>query len=160
MARCPIVRPAAKGLGVFDITRVHPWLTGPVELCRVPMERKVSYILVGVAVGSWSPHRYRSLADRTLRMRLVPAQRLTQRDVSYEFMNRQMVWHAFTVRHFCSGNRCKGADGLVGIPPFPPTVDQHANTIKTVHSAVVAGHTLLHSPCTCTLPSRSQTLVR
>jgi len=29
-------------------------------------------------------------------MRLVSIQRLTTRDVSYEFMNRQMVWHAFT----------------------------------------------------------------
>ncbi|EIN10323.1 hypothetical protein PUNSTDRAFT_99756, partial [Punctularia strigosozonata HHB-11173 SS5] len=40
--------------------------------------------------------RYRTLADRLLRLRLVPAQRLVRRDVSYEFMNRQMVWHAFT----------------------------------------------------------------
>lgn len=30
-------------------------------------------------------------------MQLVPARRLTSRQVSYEFMNRQMVWHAFTV---------------------------------------------------------------
>lgn len=41
--------------------------------------------------------RYRTLADRLLTMRLVPTQRITSRDVSYEFMNRQMVWHAFTV---------------------------------------------------------------
>ncbi|EKM59328.1 uncharacterized protein PHACADRAFT_136918 [Phanerochaete carnosa HHB-10118-sp] len=40
--------------------------------------------------------RYRMLADRLLRMRLVSTQRITSRDVSYEFMNRQMVWHAFT----------------------------------------------------------------
>lgn len=30
-------------------------------------------------------------------MTLVPSRRLVKRDVSYEFMNRQMVWHAFTV---------------------------------------------------------------
>jgi hypothetical protein len=30
-------------------------------------------------------------------MRLVPLRKLVKRDVSYEFMNRQMVWHAFTV---------------------------------------------------------------
>lgn len=30
-------------------------------------------------------------------MRLVPARGLVKRNVSYEFMNRQMVWHAFTV---------------------------------------------------------------
>ncbi|KAH8106156.1 peroxisomal biogenesis factor 2 [Cristinia sonorae] len=40
--------------------------------------------------------RYRTLADRLLEMQLVPAKRLSQREVSYEFMNRQMVWHAFT----------------------------------------------------------------
>jgi hypothetical protein len=42
-------------------------------------------------------HRYRTIADRILNMRLVPLHRLVKRDVSYEFMNRQMVWHAFTV---------------------------------------------------------------
>ncbi|KAG6854856.1 hypothetical protein C0991_012046 [Blastosporella zonata] len=40
--------------------------------------------------------RYRTIADRVLNMKLVPSRRLIQRDVSYEFMNRQMVWHAFT----------------------------------------------------------------
>ncbi|CAL1700537.1 unnamed protein product [Somion occarium] len=40
--------------------------------------------------------RYRTLSDRILGLRLVPLQRLTKREVSYEFMNRQMVWHAFT----------------------------------------------------------------
>jgi len=43
-------------------------------------------------------YRYRTLADRLLQMRLVPARKLVKRNVSYEFMNRQMVWHAFTVR--------------------------------------------------------------
>ncbi|KAJ6539487.1 Pex12 amino terminal region-domain-containing protein [Mycena capillaripes] len=40
--------------------------------------------------------RFRTVADRLLNMSLVPSQRLVKRDVSYEFMNRQMVWHAFT----------------------------------------------------------------
>ncbi|KAI0251291.1 Pex12 amino terminal region-domain-containing protein [Lactifluus subvellereus] len=40
--------------------------------------------------------RYRTTADRLLGMRLVPSRRLVRRNVSYEFMNRQMVWHAFT----------------------------------------------------------------
>ncbi|KAF7352663.1 hypothetical protein MVEN_01232100 [Mycena venus] len=40
--------------------------------------------------------RFRTIADRLLNMRLVPSRRLVKRDVSYEFMNRQMVWHAFT----------------------------------------------------------------
>jgi peroxin-2 len=43
-----------------------------------------------------SKPRYRTLADRLLQMRLVPSRRQVKRDVSYEFMNRQMVWHAFT----------------------------------------------------------------
>ncbi|KAJ8590868.1 hypothetical protein M405DRAFT_895709 [Rhizopogon salebrosus TDB-379] len=40
--------------------------------------------------------RYRTIVDRVLSMRLDPAQVLIKREVSYEFMNRQMVWHAFT----------------------------------------------------------------
>ncbi|KAG6911226.1 hypothetical protein DXG01_003093 [Tephrocybe rancida] len=40
--------------------------------------------------------QYRTIADRLLNMRLVPSRRQVKRDVSYEFMNRQMVWHAFT----------------------------------------------------------------
>ncbi|KAK7061936.1 Pex12 amino terminal region-domain-containing protein [Favolaschia claudopus] len=39
---------------------------------------------------------FRTISDRLLNMRLVPSRRLVKRDVSYEFMNRQMVWHAFT----------------------------------------------------------------
>ncbi|RDB22809.1 Peroxisome biogenesis factor 2 [Hypsizygus marmoreus] len=39
---------------------------------------------------------FRTIADRLLQMSLVPSRRLVKRDVSYEFMNRQMVWHAFT----------------------------------------------------------------
>lgn len=44
--------------------------------------------------------RYRTLSDRVLQMRLVPSRRAAKVDVSYEFMNRQMVWHAFTVMMF------------------------------------------------------------
>ncbi|KAF8138453.1 Pex12 amino terminal region-domain-containing protein [Boletus edulis] len=40
--------------------------------------------------------RYRSLSDRFLGMSLVPTSSQAKREVSYEFMNRQMVWHAFT----------------------------------------------------------------
>ncbi|KIL00589.1 hypothetical protein PAXRUDRAFT_129446 [Paxillus rubicundulus Ve08.2h10] len=40
--------------------------------------------------------RYRSLTDRLLKMTLVPTTSQVKREVSYEFMNRQMVWHAFT----------------------------------------------------------------
>jgi len=40
--------------------------------------------------------QYRTTVDRLLGMKLVPSRRLVRRSVSYDFMNRQMVWHAFT----------------------------------------------------------------
>jgi len=40
--------------------------------------------------------QYRTTVDRLLGMKLVPSRRLVRRNVSYDFMNRQMVWHAFT----------------------------------------------------------------
>ncbi|KAK4963870.1 peroxisome assembly protein (Peroxin-2), partial [Elasticomyces elasticus] len=40
--------------------------------------------------------RYRSLIDRLLRLRLAPTNSYTSREVSFEYLNRQLVWHAFT----------------------------------------------------------------
>ena len=40
--------------------------------------------------------KYRTVADRLLGMRLTYAQRTMNRNVSFEFLNRQLVWHAFT----------------------------------------------------------------
>ncbi|KAF8759869.1 Pex2 / Pex12 amino terminal region [Rhizoctonia solani] len=40
--------------------------------------------------------RYRTLADRLFGLRLEPIKRQLSRSVNYDFMNRQMVWHAFT----------------------------------------------------------------
>ncbi|KAF1816184.1 hypothetical protein P152DRAFT_470227 [Eremomyces bilateralis CBS 781.70] len=40
--------------------------------------------------------RHRTLLDRVLRLRLAPASTTTTRDVSFEYLNRQLVWHAFT----------------------------------------------------------------
>ncbi|KAI6134973.1 Pex12 amino terminal region-domain-containing protein [Pisolithus croceorrhizus] len=51
--------------------------------------------LLNTIVFLWNG-RYRSLADRFLRLSLVSARGKVTREVSYEFMNRQMVWHAFT----------------------------------------------------------------
>ncbi|KAF8165215.1 Pex12 amino terminal region-domain-containing protein [Crassisporium funariophilum] len=51
--------------------------------------------LVNFIAFLWSG-RYRTLSDRILKLSLIPSRRLVKRDVSYEFMNRQMVWHAFT----------------------------------------------------------------
>ncbi|KAI8070828.1 Pex12 amino terminal region-domain-containing protein [Gongronella butleri] len=40
--------------------------------------------------------KFRTLIDRLLGMRLVYAKKSLNRQVSFEFLNRQMVWHAFT----------------------------------------------------------------
>ncbi|KAF4632688.1 hypothetical protein G7Y89_g5441 [Cudoniella acicularis] len=40
--------------------------------------------------------RYRTLLDRILRLRLAPPISQVSREVSFEYLNRQLVWHAFT----------------------------------------------------------------
>lgn len=40
--------------------------------------------------------RYRTLFDRILRLRLAPPSSQVSREVSFEYLNRQLVWHAFT----------------------------------------------------------------
>ncbi|KAL8705383.1 MAG: hypothetical protein Q9201_001502 [Fulgogasparrea decipioides] len=40
--------------------------------------------------------RYRTLLDRTLRLRLISPSNHLSRQVSFEYLNRQLVWHAFT----------------------------------------------------------------
>lgn len=40
--------------------------------------------------------RYRTLLDRILRLRLAPPTSQVSREVSFEYLNRQLVWHAFT----------------------------------------------------------------
>ncbi|OCK76991.1 hypothetical protein K432DRAFT_305161 [Lepidopterella palustris CBS 459.81] len=40
--------------------------------------------------------RYRTILDRLLRLRLTPTSHATSREVSFEYLNRQLVWHAFT----------------------------------------------------------------
>lgn len=40
--------------------------------------------------------RYRTLTDRILRLRLAPPTSQVSREVSFEYLNRQLVWHAFT----------------------------------------------------------------
>ncbi|KAL9596998.1 MAG: hypothetical protein Q9219_005424 [cf. Caloplaca sp. 3 TL-2023] len=40
--------------------------------------------------------RYRTLLDRILRLRLSPPSGHLRRQVSFEYLNRQLVWHAFT----------------------------------------------------------------
>jgi peroxin-2 len=40
--------------------------------------------------------RYRTLTDRILQLRLVSPSNQISREVSFEYLNRQLVWHAFT----------------------------------------------------------------
>lgn len=40
--------------------------------------------------------RYRTVLDRLLRLRLAPPTSQVSREVSFEYLNRQLVWHAFT----------------------------------------------------------------
>ncbi|KAF2644400.1 hypothetical protein P280DRAFT_391228 [Massarina eburnea CBS 473.64] len=40
--------------------------------------------------------QFRTLTDRLLRLRLTPASHAMSREVSFEYLNRQLVWHAFT----------------------------------------------------------------
>ena len=40
--------------------------------------------------------RYRTILDRVLRMRLAAPSSQISREVSFEYLNRQLVWHAFT----------------------------------------------------------------
>ena len=40
--------------------------------------------------------RYRTLTDRLLRLRLTLPKSQVSREVSFEYLNRQLVWHAFT----------------------------------------------------------------
>ncbi|KAI9786019.1 MAG: peroxisome assembly protein (Peroxin-2) [Peltula sp. TS41687] len=40
--------------------------------------------------------RYRTLLDRILRLRLTPRTDQLHRELSFEYLNRQLVWHAFT----------------------------------------------------------------
>ena len=65
--------------------------------------------LLNFAAFLWNG-KYRTIADRMLGMRLTYANRALNRNVSFEFLNRQLVWNAFTVRHTTH----------TGIPPVPP----------------------------------------
>lgn len=40
--------------------------------------------------------RYRTMLDRVLRLRLAPPTSQVSREISFEYLNRQLVWHAFT----------------------------------------------------------------
>lgn len=101
MAGCPVFRSTAKSMGALVATRIGPFDPRSLWVYIISLQWKVSINLLFVAncmEANINIPRYRTIADRLLGLRLVPARLLTTRSVSYEFMNRQMVWHAFTVR--------------------------------------------------------------
>lgn len=57
-----------------------------------------AFSLLNFLIFLWNG-RYRTLIDRMLAMRLVYSKKSMNRQVSFEFLNRQMVWHAFTVSY-------------------------------------------------------------
>lgn len=59
-------------------------------------QRVYSALTLANFLAFLSDGRYRTLTDRMLGMRLTYAQRTMNRNVSFEFLNRQLVWHAFT----------------------------------------------------------------
>lgn len=58
-----------------------------------------AFSLLNFLIFLWNG-RYRTLIDRILAMRLVYSKKSMNRQVSFEFLNRQMVWHAFTVSYW------------------------------------------------------------
>ncbi|KAI7850591.1 Pex12 amino terminal region-domain-containing protein [Circinella umbellata] len=54
-----------------------------------------AFSLLNFLIFLWNG-KYRTLIDRILAMRLVYGKKSLNRQVSFEFLNRQMVWHAFT----------------------------------------------------------------
>ncbi|KAI8059373.1 Pex12 amino terminal region-domain-containing protein [Gilbertella persicaria] len=96
--------------GQYMWTRIHRYITakGWGELDQEDRRNKVYRVLqagekywkacslVNFLVFLWNG-KYRTLVDRILSMRLVYSKKSMNRQVSFEFLNRQMVWHAFTV---------------------------------------------------------------
>ncbi|KIY74131.1 hypothetical protein CYLTODRAFT_416390 [Cylindrobasidium torrendii FP15055 ss-10] len=81
----------------------HAWPDAPASDIRrrtwdflVACESSYTALSLANFVAFLSNGRFRTLADRILQLQLAPSRPQVQRDVSYEFMNRQMVWHAFT----------------------------------------------------------------
>src|SRR6266576_3306257 len=104
MARCHKLRSSQKGLGADDQIGDHTRCNLPRELYCFPLGWTVC-LMPPCETANRIPNpslffgfgRYRTTVDRLLGMKLVPSRRLVRRSVSYDFMNRQMVWHAFTV---------------------------------------------------------------
>ncbi|GME65309.1 acyl-CoA oxidase [Neofusicoccum parvum] len=95
--------------GRYAWTKWEDWLiarTSDYELPspRVRLAERVSSLLAtthsAAAFASFlvflTNGRYRTLLDRLLGLRLTPTSAAISREVSFEYLNRQLVWHAFT----------------------------------------------------------------
>lgn len=89
-----------------------------------------------------------------LRLSLVSTQRITTRDVSYEFMNRQMVWHAFTVSHKSEYQSLSQPYNLAGIPAVPTPANQYPGSRATTQQTRLPNHTIFYSTSTHSLRVR------
>lgn len=89
--------------------------------------------MIYVCVFNAPVTRFRTLIDRILGMRMVYAQKSLNRQVSFEFLNRQMVWHAFTVSRIGYIYILSFYSSLVlGIPSLPCAIDQCRETEITL----------------------------
>lgn len=76
-------------LPASDPRRLLYWLSDKVQ--RIHEAAALANFLAFLGDG-----KYRTVTDRLLGMRLTYASRALNRNVSFEFLNRQLVWHAFT----------------------------------------------------------------
>ena len=96
-------------LGRYGWDRWETWLvdqeggyTAPSEPVQ-KLSRLTSWVSTTHSIAAFTSFlvflvngRYRTLTDRILKLRLVSPSNATSRQVSFEYLNRQLVWHAFT----------------------------------------------------------------
>lgn len=108
--------PVQKGLyGLITVVGRYAWdkyedylleaessYTGPSDLIR-KLSSVTSRLSTAHSIAAFTSFlvflvngRYRTLTDRLLRLRLISPNAQTHREVSFEYLNRQLVWHAFT----------------------------------------------------------------
>lgn len=80
---------------LFDTSDSSRWMQRLSRLTSLATSTHAFASLVSFAVFLLNG-RYRTLLDRALHMRLTPSSAHTNREVSFEYLNRQLVWHAFT----------------------------------------------------------------
>ncbi|CUS13558.1 unnamed protein product [Tuber aestivum] len=87
-------------MNLFLLSRSNPEDSTPFTERLSSLVESLSTLHSGLTLLSFTAFlvtgHYRTLLDRALRMRLVSPTRLVSREVSFEYLNRQLVWHAFT----------------------------------------------------------------